>query len=165
MYMRHPESAANSTASASELLPAVLISDIYSPSNPCPMWAVYQGSVNQASAHSQHALTSLMGTTGIHKYDAWLPGVDAGILSIRDMLLGMLAGAYVTAVVEAGRPEDGWGVCHSCFYCASGFANSIVAARTLSNYISVTNWLDVNTSQLAIKASKHYLSPWDRDSK
>ena len=96
--VRFPACAAAIATEAGALLPppgtprgpSILLADIPSPGNNCSLWGVY--GENSGSTKRQAALKRLLSGAGmggrpLHKYDADVVGVDAGVLSIRDLLL------------------------------------------------------------------------------
>ena len=122
-----------------ELNAGVLIADMPSPNNPCMMWKEYHASNRNVSEH-RRAVKKLT-SVGMVKYDKDHPGLDAGVLSIRDWLLATQATYYVTC---AGTNDK----CKSCFRAESKFIHRIVEARRQAKMSSFTRWFELTPKAL-----------------
>ena len=118
---------------------AVLVADVPAANNPCRMWRVYSGSSSEGGARRE-ALDTLT-DMGMVKYDEDHPGVDSGVLSIRDWILGLDAKWYVTC-----HGDDD--ACRQCFRANSKFIRRVIASREKAGRVSFTNWFDVTMGQL-----------------
>jgi hypothetical protein len=122
-----------------ELNGGVLVADIPAPNNPCMMWKEYHASNRNTSEH-RRAVRKLLGA-GMVKYDRDHPGLDSGVLSIRDWLLATKATYYVTC---AGTHDK----CRACFRAESKFIHRIVEARKQASRSSFTRWFDLTPKAL-----------------
>ena len=103
----------------------VLLADIPAPNSPCAMWSVYRVANNSSSDPRKAAVSRLMAGVGgvpLRKYDAEVTRVDAGVLSVRDVLLAVEA----ESLLGCAR---GGGGCERCYRATSGFARWIRAMR------------------------------------
>ena len=143
----------------------VLVADIPSDGNPCKMWREYYGvnrgmdavsagagltltppggaDANGAGAEISPARRALRRLTaaGLVKYDADHPGIDSGVLSIRDWLLASRARWYVTCMGDDAK-------CKGCFRKDSKFVARVVQARRVAKMSSFTRWFDLTPKGL-----------------
>jgi hypothetical protein len=125
----------------------VLTADLPSPNNPCASWHVYTGSARENGARRK-ALASL-GGAGLAKYDADHPGIDAGVLSIRDWILATGARWYVTC-----HSTSDPAACKGCFRSNSKYVGRILDFRAASRRPSVTNWFSLRPDGLLTQPAR-----------
>ena len=149
-------------------LSAVLISDLRSKNNRCNSWSYskYESSVPvRVGAQALQvvlAAPSVRNASRMRKYDEDFAGLDSGVLSIRDMVLGRDALVYATAVlddedaafgVHSSDSPAAVAICRRCVYCPSGFARAVVGLRRMSSSLdsifTVTRLFQVHPLGLA----------------
>ena len=84
---------------------------------------------------------TLSARSGLVKYDADHPGIDAGVLSIRDWILALHAHEYVSCI--AGTDTG----CRGCFRGISKFVRRIIEARAQQGANNMTSWFVEETPQ------------------
>ena len=88
-------------------------------------------------------MRDLLARTGLAKYDASHPRLDAGVLSIRDFILGMRADWLVTCRGHGSRD------CGECFRANSYFTKKLLDTRAAAQRPSFSHWLSVTAADLA----------------
>jgi hypothetical protein len=131
----------------------VLVADVPAPESPCRLWHTYAGSAAEGGA--RRVALETLADAGLAKYDGDHPGLDAGVLSIRDWLLAVQARWYVTC--HAGGDKGGAGTgggsvtddeCRGCFRGRSKYVARILAARAKAGRASFTRWFRLTPSAL-----------------
>jgi hypothetical protein len=151
-----PSTAAKRAGAAAVHASAVILSDVPAPNNPCPGrpgsaavgGAAAEGEGSDAGVR-RAALAALVAKGGLRMYDADHPGLDAGVLAIREWLLARDARHYVTchaaaAAAAAGgaRGTPGWldAECRACARVSSPYVAAVLAVRAAQGRRSVTSW-------------------------
>ena len=113
----------------------VLLADIPAPNSQCAMWSVYRvkSSGNPRLGAVQQLMKGTASSGPLHKYDAHALGVDAGVLSIRDVLLAVhsdsLLGCTQGGRSRGGRKGGKRGSCADCFRASSNYFRWILELR------------------------------------
>ena len=129
----------NTTAAAIPAPLGVLLADMPAPNHRCKLWPVYEGSMRR---ENRAAMRDMLRLSGLAKYDASHMRVDAGVLSIRDFILGSEADWFVTCRGSRGRD------CRDCFRANSFFTKKLLDTRRAAGRPSFTQWLSMSGRDL-----------------
>ena len=127
----------------------VLTADLPSPINPCRAWYIYAGSA--AEGGERRLALETLADAGLLKYDDDHPALDAGVLSIRDWILSLNAGWFVTC--HGARASPGEAACSPCFRTRSKYVERILNARAKAGRASFTRWLDMKGVKVGAASS------------
>lgn len=119
---------------------SVLVADIPAPNNRCRLWGQYEQSFD---GMAQRAVAKMMApSVGMLKYDGDHPGLDAGVLAIRDFLVALEADWFVTCRGRNGAE------CLGCFRATSYFSKKLGDMRAARGKGSLFNWFGVAPNDL-----------------
>ena len=116
----------------------VLVADLPAPSNPCAVWD------HGAKDSFRRELAQRFITAGFAKYDEEHYYLEAGILSIRDMIIAAEANWYVSCSFMSSVSSP---MCSKCFWYSSYIAQ-VVRLRTAAGRPANLDFDNVNASNI-----------------
>ena len=114
----------------------ILLADIPAPNSRCAVWSVYRVKAggNPRFAAVQLLMQGSPGTGPMHKYDAHALGVDAGVLSVRDVLLAVKSDSLLGCTTggrtyHSKKGKRSGGSCRDCYRFRSNYFRWILELR------------------------------------